>query len=53
MISRNQRYVIAYNGEIYNYLDIKKKLSNLGVIFKSNCDTEILLEAISLWNAQC
>ena len=53
MISRNQRYVIAYNGEIYNYLDIKKKLSNLGVIFKSNCDTEILLEAISFWNAQC
>ena len=49
MISRNQRYVIAYNGEIYNYLDIKKKLSNLGVIFKSNCDTEILLEAISFW----
>ena len=49
MISRNQRYEIAYNGEIYYYLDIKKELSNLGVIFNSNCDTEILLEAISFW----
>ena len=52
MISRNQRYVIAYNGEIYNYLDIKKELSNLGVIFNSNCDTEILLEAISFWGLE-
>ena len=49
MISRNKRFVIAYNGEIYNYREIKGELSDLGATFRGNCDTEVLLEAISYW----
>ena len=49
MISRNKRFVIAYNGEIYNYQEIKGELSGLGATFRGNCDTEVLLEAISYW----
>ena len=47
--SRNKRFVISYNGEIYNYLEIKKELENSGKIFNSNCDTEVLIESISYW----
>ena len=52
MISRNKRFVISYNGEIYNYLKIKKELEDLGVNFRSNCDTEILIESISYWGIE-
>jgi len=43
MLSDDKRYVIVYNGEIYNHVEIRKKLSQLGVVFKSNSDTETLL----------
>ena len=36
-------YEIVFNGEIYNYLDIKKELISLGYEFKTNSDTEVLL----------
>ena len=49
MISKNKRFVISYNGEIYNYLEIKKELTNFGIKFNSNCDTEVLIESISYW----
>ena len=39
------RYAIAYNGEIYNYLEIKKELINAGYNFKSTTDTEVILAA--------
>tara|TARA_R110001592_G_scaffold29350_16_gene106715 strand:+ start:1264 stop:3234 length:1971 start_codon:yes stop_codon:yes gene_type:complete len=47
MTSHCGRYVICYNGEIYNHLTLKKKIENLGSAFKGNSDTETLLEAIS------
>ena len=37
------RFVITYNGEIYNYLEIKEELKKEGKHFKSNCDTEVLV----------
>ena len=49
MISKNKRYVIAYNGEIYNYQEIRNELSQIGFSFRGNSDTEVLLEAISYW----
>ena len=52
MISRNSRFVISYNGEIYNFLDIKNELMNNGVTFKGSCDTEVLIEAISYWGIE-
>lgn len=41
-------FVITFNGEIYNYKEIKVKLENLGVIFKSNSDTEVIVRAYEL-----
>lgn len=49
MISENKRYIISYNGEIYNFLEIRNELEKLGKIFKSNSDTEVVLEAFSEW----
>lgn len=37
--------VLVFNGEIYNYKELKKQLNNKGVIFSTNSDTEVLLQA--------
>ena len=47
MVSSNDRYIIVYNGEVYNYLEIRKKLEGLNVRFKTTSDTEVILESIS------
>lgn len=47
MISSNRRYVLVYNGEVYNYLEIRKKLEDLDVRFKTTSDTEVILESVS------
>ena len=43
MMDLNEKYVITYNGEIYNFDEIKNNLQKKGYIFKSNSDTEIIL----------
>ena len=48
MISSNKRYVIVFNGEIYNHLQIRKNLVNSNISWKGNSDTETLLEAINI-----
>ena len=52
MFSKNKRFVISYNGEIYNYLEIKEELKKEGKYFKSNCDTEVLIESIDSWGIE-
>ncbi|TMJ79722.1 MAG: asparagine synthetase B, partial [Alphaproteobacteria bacterium] len=52
MTSHCGRYVIAYNGEIYNFLDIRRDLEKEGQRFVSNSDTEVLLEACALWGTE-
>jgi asparagine synthase (glutamine-hydrolysing) len=53
MRSADGRYVVTYNGEIYNYLEIKTELESLGEIFHSHSDTEVLLVAYKVWGADC
>ena len=50
--SFNQRYSIIYNGEVYNYKEIKKNLINKGIPFRSNSDTEVILNAFIYWGTK-
>ena len=49
MTSINDDLVITYNGEIYNYKEIRNELSNKTIKFKSNSDTEVILESYRYW----
>lgn len=49
MISADHRYVITYNGEIYNYREIRAELQAEGYWFRSRSDTEVLLHAVAHW----
>ncbi|HQQ96775.1 MAG TPA: asparagine synthase (glutamine-hydrolyzing) [Cyclobacteriaceae bacterium] len=51
MQTSDGRYVISYNGEIYNYLILKKELEAKGVTFVSNSDTEVILRGFEYWGA--
>jgi asparagine synthase (glutamine-hydrolysing) len=53
MAGSNGRFWVTYNGEIYNYLEIRKDLQALGYAFKSSSDTEVLLCAYEEWGAAC
>ena len=43
------KYAIVFNGEIFNFLSLRKELENSGVVFKSHSDTEVLLYAYIKW----
>jgi len=49
MLSADGRYVVSYNGEIYNFAELRKELESYGTVFRGHSDTEVLLEAISRW----
>jgi asparagine synthase (glutamine-hydrolysing) len=49
MADVNNRAWITFNGEIYNYLDLKAELVALGAVFKSNTDTEVIIQAYLYW----
>ncbi|MEM6780546.1 MAG: asparagine synthase (glutamine-hydrolyzing) [Pseudomonadota bacterium] len=49
MVSGSGRYVCVYNGEIYNYLDIRADLDALGHSFRGRSDTEVMLSAFDQW----
>ncbi len=44
---------ITYNGEIYNYKELKEELKNLGHTFQSESDTEVILSAYHEWGSEC
>jgi len=48
-----EKYTITYNGEVYNYLEIKEELIKDGYSFQSNTDTEIILASYDKWGADC
>ena len=46
-------YWIVFNGEIYNYIEIRKELETKGYTFNSNTDTEVILNAYREWGTKC
>jgi len=53
MVSSDGRYFIVYNGEIYNFRELRKELVELGFVFKTTSDTEVALYAYMHWGQQC
>ncbi|MDD5362923.1 MAG: asparagine synthase (glutamine-hydrolyzing) [Ignavibacteria bacterium] len=49
MTDENGRYIITFNGEIYNYIEIREVLKSKGYIFRTSTDTEVLLKAYMEW----
>ena len=53
MYSSDNKIVIVFNGEIYNYLELKKILLNKGHKFKTNSDTEVIINSYLEWGVDC
>jgi asparagine synthase (glutamine-hydrolysing) len=53
MASRDQRVVVSYNGEIYNFQELRVELEALGHQFRSGTDSEVVLNAWVEWGAAC
>jgi asparagine synthase (glutamine-hydrolysing) len=49
MISTDERYVLSYNGEVYNHLELRKELETAGFQFRSKTDSEVVLNALAHW----
>jgi asparagine synthase (glutamine-hydrolysing) len=49
MVSACGRYVISYNGEVYNFLELRQRLNSEGVAFRGASDTEVIIEACAAW----
>ena len=52
MMSQTGRFVLVYNGEIYNYRPLRRLLQEEGIIFLGDSDTEVVLNALASWGVQ-
>jgi asparagine synthase (glutamine-hydrolysing) len=52
-VSDCEKYIIVFNGEVYNFKDIKKELEKLGYNFISSSDTEVILYSYKQWGIKC
>ena len=52
MISSDHRYVLSYNGEVYNFRELRCELQTLGYRFRSQTDSEVVLNALCEWGAE-
>lgn len=53
MLSSDGQYVIVFNGEIFNYIELREELRKIGHVFSTNSDTEVLLAAYLHWGKEC
>ncbi|RAP34045.1 asparagine synthase (glutamine-hydrolyzing) [Candidatus Marinamargulisbacteria bacterium SCGC AG-410-N11] len=53
MVSQNKRFIISYNGEVYNFKQIRSELQRLGRRFISNSDAEVVLQSYEEWGIRC
>jgi asparagine synthase (glutamine-hydrolysing) len=53
MFSNDKRFVIVFNGEIYNFIELKDELIALGYNFNTHTDTEVLLASYKEWGEDC
>lgn len=53
MQSHDGRFTVVFNGEIYNYLEIRADLLAKGAVLRTSSDTEVILEAWRAWGADC
>jgi asparagine synthase (glutamine-hydrolysing) len=53
MFSHDDRYVLTFNGEIYNYRELREQLTGFGYCFRTDSDAEVLLEAFAHWGLDC
>ncbi len=49
----DDRFCLVFNGEIYNYLELKEYLSGQGLVFTTHSDAEVLLQAYHFWGTSC
>jgi len=53
MVSQDGQYVLVFNGEIFNYVELRDELRKLGYQFRSSGDSEVLLAAYREWGREC
>ncbi|MFL5752554.1 MAG: asparagine synthase (glutamine-hydrolyzing) [Bacteroidia bacterium] len=53
MCDETENYWITYNGEIYNYIEIRLELEKAGYVFRTQSDTEVILQAYKHWGKSC
>lgn len=53
LCDESERYWIVYNGEIFNYLELKTELKKKGIRFKTNCDTEVVVQMYAYYGSSC
>ena len=53
MASDDGKIRVSYNGEIYNYREIREDLRSRGHVFRTDCDTEVLLKSYEQWGIEC